>query len=489
MTTPKLSINPIFDYSSINHAKERDVYMDIVLEAPERVDQKRVPLHLILALDVSGSMSGSKLESVKQTVFKLIDNVTENDTIGMLSFNGSIKEILPALPMSSDNKTRARDSVNRLYASGMTNLGDAMCQAMERAVIPDKKKISRIVLLTDGCPTSGTCDHEGLSKMVSDMNHSVSMSTFGYGADYDAELMTSISKLGRGNSFYIDSDEACKKGFAMELGGLLSLYAQDIKVEFSPSNNFKVKEFMSDYEHKVNKGYRGLGGTRVSFTVDDIYFGEKKHVIIKLTAPKASSAVCTRPTTVCKIEAEYLHTESKENETAEGTARIQYVKSSRVQKTADAEVKKQVAMIKAARFQKEAKEKADKGDFEGAKMVLNSGIDYVKGVKGAMGSVGVAVMDSFRTTLADCSDQFTYSSIGSKKLRSNIRGLTMNRASSADSMAYSYSNEVTKGMVTSFLSPNDSNVSINVDGSGTGTDDGTTGTDDGKKKGKSRKSK
>jgi Ca-activated chloride channel family protein len=450
MSSKTVSASVLFDFDKVEHNRENVVHMDVVISAPEKETDKRIPLQLILAIDCSGSMEGGKLDSVKDTASKLIKNLTENDTLGVIGFSENAFEVLPNLPMNTSNKERAGKAILSLHTIGATNISAAFAMSMERAVTAEKDKVSRIILLTDGLPTAGECNKQTLVEMTGKGNSSVSISTFGYGNDYDAELLASMASIGKGNNFYIQSADDCNKAFALELGGLLSLYGQDITVTMVPSGNVKIHSLMSDYKLEEKPGYRGITPGSVSFKIDDIYGGEKKHAILKMVVPEATEAVCARATRICDIKVDYLNVDTKTRVNVEASAKIQYVKPGKNGDKPNSDVQKQLAMIEAARIQKEAKEKADTGDYKGAQVILANGITWVTTNPWLDQGTGTAVKSMFQNLNSSCESRFSYATLGTKQFASYTRGLMSNRASSGDTMAMSYSNAVMDNMVKSF---------------------------------------
>ena len=467
MATAKLSASPVFDFSEVSYDKASEIHLDVMLIAPEKTDSKRIPLHLILAIDCSGSMDGNKLGSVKNTTCKLIDHLTENDTLGVLGFSEDVWDVFNVLPMTKENKEMAKTEVKKLHTRGSTNLSQAIIMSMERAVIADKSKTCRIILLTDGCPTCGECNKEKLVELSNKMNPSVSMSTFGYGSDFDIELMTSISSAGRGASFYIKADEDCNKAFAMELGGLLSLFGQNIKMTITPSGNMEFKELLSDYKCEQKTGYRLITGSKFEIQIDDIFAGEKKHVILKLAIPEATEAVCARATHVCNIDVAYTDIVTKNIETLSLHGSIQYVKPDKAQKDPNEEVQKQLLILEVAKIQKEAQEKADQGDLAGARNTLNNGIQFVTdNAKGLSGFSGLA--GSMGYIISNYSDDHQYRSVGRKMSESMAYTMSTGRSSSADTLGvlgeaglHGYQSE----MLKSFTSTGSGPIGINTSGS------------------------
>ena len=447
----QLNVSSISDFGQVSYDKDSEIHLDIIFSAPKKTDSKRIPLHLVLAIDCSGSMDGGKLEAVKKTTTKLVDHLTENDTLGIIGFSDNVWDVFKALPMTKENKEQAKKEVNKLHTRSATNLSGAIAMAMERAMISDDSKVSRIILLTDGLPSSGECDKQKLTELAYKMNQRVSMSTFGYGYDFDAELMASISSAGRGSSFYIKEDEDCNKAFAMELGGLLSLDAQNIRLTITPSNNMEFKELLSEYKCEQKQGYRLITAPKIEIQIDDIFAGEKKHVVLKLAIPKATEAVCARNTRICSVDVIYTDVETKASNSVSFYSFIQYVKPDKAPKSPNEEVHNQILLLEAAKAQKEAQEKADQGDFAGAQTTLLRGLQGATGIQGVQ---GIAVRDMFSNLQVNFTDSHTYRSKGTKLATSYRYSISNNRAGSADTLSYANSGQAE--MLAQFMANPDS---------------------------------
>lgn len=449
-----LQVSPMFDLDSIPYENQSEVYLDVILTAPDKTDLKCLPLHLILAIDCSGSMDNGKLTSVKSTVDKLITHLTENDSLGIIGFSDTVWSVTPTLPMTKENKEQAKASVARLKTHSSTNLSEAMVVAMERAVTADKNKISRIILLTDGLPSCGKCNKQDLIDIAAKINPTVSMTTFGYGMDFDSELMASISRMGKGNNFYIQKDEDCNNAFAMELGGLLSLYAQNIMISLSPTGNVVFNEILSEYKCEQRQGYRLLTGKKVSITIDDIYYGEKKHVVLKLTVPSSSDPMLApNYFKVCDLEVGYLEAETKNTHIRGESAQIQYVDASLAQKDQNLEVKKQLMLLEVARIQKEAMEKAEKGDLIGARNALDIGKGYVNSNVAFFENAAPALVAMYDNLADNYTDHAAYTTKGRSLSTSYSTAFVNSRVSSMDAADLAYTSGTQEKMMKSFLEP------------------------------------
>jgi hypothetical protein len=245
-------------------------------------------------------------------------------------------------------------------------------------------------------------------------------------------------------------DEDCNKAFAMELGGLLSLYGQNIKMTITPSGNFEFKELLSEYKCEQKQGYRLLTGKKVEIQIDDIFAGEKKHVVLKLSVPKATEAVCVRDTRVCAIEVSYTDVGTKEIESISLNGSIHYVKPDKAPKDPNEEVRRQLLLLEAAKIQKEAQEKADQGQYSEAQQILNTGIKLVQDNASGFSVYTQPVLAMFENLSSNFVDANTYRTRGAKFATSYQSTLASGRSSSADTMNVMYMNSVQANALKSF---------------------------------------
>jgi hypothetical protein len=195
------------------------------------------------------------------------------------------------------------------------------------------------------------------------------------------------------------------------------------------------KEMLSEYKCEQKQGFRLLKPGSIEIQIDDIFVGETKHCLLKLDIPKATEAVCARPTTVCSVEVKYTDTETQKEQIVTDTVKIQYVKASKVASEADIEVMKQLAILEAVRLQKEAKVKADAGDYAGARGMLAEAINYVNtNAKYYSPQLSTSFVTAFSNMTNDFADAHSYRSKGVRSATSFCYTASTGRGASMDSL-------------------------------------------------------
>ncbi|MHA7630790.1 vWA domain-containing protein [Corallococcus sp. M7] len=236
---------------------------------------QRKPAHLVFLVDTSGSMASSdKLPLAIESIKVAVKNLNENDTVALVTYAGSTRDVLAPTPATDVKKIHA--ALDTLVAGGGTAMGSGMETAYKHAV---KKAaggvVSRVVVLTDGDANIGPnlSPKAMLASIEKYVAEGVTLTTVGFGmGNYHDSLMEQLADKGNGNSFYVDSMKEARKVFETQLTGTLEVIAKDVKfqVEFNPkavsryrlmgyeNRDIADKDFRDD---KVDAGEIGAGHT------------------------------------------------------------------------------------------------------------------------------------------------------------------------------------------------------------------------------------
>ncbi len=202
---------------------------------------QRKPAHLVFLVDTSGSMSSEdKLPLAKEAIKIAVKNLNENDTVAVVTYAGSTRDVLPPTP-ATDVK-RIHDAIDSLQAGGGTAMGSGMELAYRHAVKKASGNVvSRVIVLTDGDANIGqnlsaNAMLESIRKYTAE---GVTLTAVGFGmGNYRDDLMEKLADKGNGNCFYVDSLREARKVFETQLTGTLEVIAKDVKlqVEFNPAS-------------------------------------------------------------------------------------------------------------------------------------------------------------------------------------------------------------------------------------------------------------
>lgn len=289
------------------------------------VGTERTPLNLCLVIDRSGSMEGAPLEYVKQACAYVVDMLSPNDVLSIVTFEETV-DVLMA-PQRVTQKQPIKDGIARLVPGNTTNLYDGMALATSQLLqVNESGRATRMVLLSDGDPTAGIKDFSALVQHAQDIkNRGITVTFLGFGPDYNEELLASMAKRTGGNYYFIPTPNLIPEIFRTELQKLTSVVAQNLRLEVKPArwvslrsqgwderapgaNEFTIS--LADMERGVVMqnvidlefsnhplGWYRVGAARLSY--DDCLSGKTETVeidlVVEFTAEAARYSVAPNP--------------------------------------------------------------------------------------------------------------------------------------------------------------------------------------------------
>jgi len=206
----------------------------------QSIDRDARPVgNLVFLIDVSGSMqSSNKLPLVQQALGLLVDELTENDRVSIVTYAGRAGLVLA--PTTGDQKQVIRDAIESLSAGGSTHgsagINLAYEQAQEHFV---DGGANRVILATDGDLNVGVTNTNNLKDLIAEKAKTgVFLTVLGFGeGNLQDEKMEALADHGNGIYGYIDGVREARKVFVEQLTGSTVTIAKDVKiqVEFNPT--------------------------------------------------------------------------------------------------------------------------------------------------------------------------------------------------------------------------------------------------------------
>ncbi len=200
--------------------------LSVSVSALPNASPAHVPLNLCLILDHSGSMSGRPLETVKQAAGELIDRLQPGDRISVIVFDHRAKVLIPNQEI--DDPEKIKRQINRLRTSGGTAIDEGLRLGIEELGKGKQERISQAFLLTDGENEHG--DNIRCLKMAKlAAEYNLTLNTFGFGDDWNQDVLEEISDAGSGALAYIEYPEQAIDEFSrlfsrMQSVGLTNAY-------------------------------------------------------------------------------------------------------------------------------------------------------------------------------------------------------------------------------------------------------------------------
>ena len=213
--------------------------VQIGLNTPlDPAEMERPPIHMVLALDVSGSMQGEPLAYVKSGLLRMLDHVAPEDTISLVTYASEAEVVLEAVPATEMSTLAA--AFDGLSAEGTTNIYGGLVEAFAVAEAHlDPTRQNRVVLLSDGQATAGLTVPEKMANLAADHAKSgIGLTSIGLGEDFDASLMGSLAEVGAGNFYFLDDASAVVEVFSEEVKTFMVPVATDVRIDLEVGEDY-----------------------------------------------------------------------------------------------------------------------------------------------------------------------------------------------------------------------------------------------------------
>lgn len=201
----------------------------------------RPPLHLVLAIDTSGSMVGPPMDYVKAGLKAMLPALEPTDLVSLVSYSSDAKVILDATP--GDQTAALTAAIDGLVAAGSTNLFDGLFTALTLAEDHlDPAWQNRVLFLSDGVATAGITNAAKLQSLAEGYaREGIGITSIGVGSEFDVEVMRSLSEVGAGNFYFLEDPAAVKEVFTEEVKTFLVPVALNAHIDVSVGSGYVVR--------------------------------------------------------------------------------------------------------------------------------------------------------------------------------------------------------------------------------------------------------
>ena len=243
-------------------------------------DEFRKGIDLVLVIDVSSSMSGSKIKLVRETLDFVLGELEARDRCCLVRFNSNAEQITGFKSMNDANKKSMRQLVkDEIQESGCTDIRKAMEMAFDVMHNRDEENdTTAVFLLSDG---EDTCGNDGVSikkameikhKLMEKKNYKYQIHSFGYGEGHDEKVLSMISDFTGGNFYYIKTDAYVDECFIDCFGYLMSVFATNVELELELLKGFQLNDVFSILwtKHSNKKATLKIHGLAVGKTLEYI---------------------------------------------------------------------------------------------------------------------------------------------------------------------------------------------------------------------------
>lgn len=182
-----------------------DGYFLLYVTPPDMNETQRMGRDLTMVVDVSGSMSGPKLEQAKAAMLQVLGTLSARDRFRLISFSSGVHSFRDGYSMADAAALEsARNWTTALVADGGTNIEGALREALRRDGSGARDgNLDVLVFLTDGVPSVGETQPERLAALASQASNGTRVFTVGIGTDVNTYLLERMAQDGHGAAEFV----------------------------------------------------------------------------------------------------------------------------------------------------------------------------------------------------------------------------------------------------------------------------------------------
>lgn len=215
--------------SLLANAPGNDDGFALITLSPPAIAPRAVPRDLTFVLDVSGSMSGEKMEQARAAGKQFLRSLSTADRFRLIDFSSDVRTFHDDFAYASRENIRAAERyLDDLEAQGSTNISGALEEALS---IPQRSgRLSIVLFLTDGLPTVGERNGSVIASSVAKRRGSRRVFTFGVGSDLNVSLIEQLALEGRGTASFVRPEESVERAVGIVASRLTNPLVTDVRV-------------------------------------------------------------------------------------------------------------------------------------------------------------------------------------------------------------------------------------------------------------------
>ncbi len=278
-----------------HHPAGEDGYFMLLLAPGAATDAAAMRRDLVAVIDVSGSMSGEKIEQARSAMIQLLGSLRDGDRFRLVAFSSGVRRYAQGWTIATaDARRDATAWIRSLQSEGGTNIAGALTEAFAQS--PAEQSLGVVVFLTDGQPTGNETDPERIAERAEQGRGRFRVFAFGVGDDVNTYLLDRLTERARGTTEYVRPGENIERA----IGSLSSKIATPVLTDVALTTGSGVElydlqppslpDLFAGDEMVVFGRYRGARSAEQSVTVRGSRNGRQEEFTTRFADPTDDQA-------------------------------------------------------------------------------------------------------------------------------------------------------------------------------------------------------
>jgi len=244
----------------------------------------QMPLNFSLVLDHSGSMSGAKLDNLKEAAKLAVDQMGPQDLISIVIFDDKVKVVVSSQSVSDTQALKKQ--IDSIRAGGGTAISRGMKEGLEelrKGVGSDR--VSRMLLLTDG-ETFG--DEDVCRRLAADAGgEGIPVVALGLGEEWNEQLLDDIADTSGGSSDFIPAGQpdVILRTFERQVRAAQATVVQNANLILRLVGGMMPRVVWRVTPMIAKLGHRALSDRDVQVTLGDMERDQGQSVLVEMLVP------------------------------------------------------------------------------------------------------------------------------------------------------------------------------------------------------------
>ena len=201
----------------------------LVTLTPPSMNARRTSRDVTFVIDISGSMSGRKLEQAKAAGRQLLATLGEGDRFRIVPFASDVRSFRDGWSEATRAELgAARNYIDGLEVAGGTNIMGALREATR--VGSGEGRLPIVIFLTDGAPSVGESRPEVIADSARAWRGARRVFTFGLGSDVNVSLLEQLALSGRGTAQFARPEEDVERMVGITASRLMAPIVTDLRM-------------------------------------------------------------------------------------------------------------------------------------------------------------------------------------------------------------------------------------------------------------------
>ncbi len=261
------------------------------------------PIAFLLAIDTSMSMDGEKIYRAKEAALKVLRLLRERDLVAVYGFHGKVRRVLEPTPLT--DRPRIEKAIVGLklgYGTNLYAILDELAKDAEKLLKSQRVGAVRVILLTDGEPTSGPKKPKKILEAARKLRQAGATALIiGVGDEYNEKLLLDIAGAVNGIFEHVRDPESLEKTMIEYTAIAKEVSARNVVLSLKLNPGFRVIVYGREV-HTTNEG--------IEIPVGDVHYRE----VIDIAGDIKIPPLLPGEITIGQLTARYINPDTGEQE-------------------------------------------------------------------------------------------------------------------------------------------------------------------------------